>query len=186
MNKHRQYTLIFLLLFIFNISCTNEIRIVKEKDILFSFDTSSVGSTSMKIVSEELRNNNNISVIRERVYKRGTYAGAAMFSMCSSVIIAKKRGFSHFVILNSEINENCKECEWSQIITLGMLSDVDQSLVINLEDEKIINEHDVRTYITSSFPKIDLTKEAIEILDVNSFMPICKKMESICYVKKNS
>ena len=156
------------------------------KPILYSFDTEKLGSKNMKIVAEETSNNKNISVIRERVYTRGSYAGAAMFSMCSSVIITKNRGYSHFVILDQKSNGNCKECEWSQDTTIGMINDVNPGFVSNMQEviEETRNDKskklEVVKYLSQIFPQYKINEEHAEILAVSDFMVVCGRVQSIC------
>ena len=128
---------------------------------LLKFDTKKLGSKNMEIIIEELSYVDNISIVRERVMKRGSYAGAIMFQVCTLSSIAKKRGFKYFVVLDSKNIENCEGCEWSSEIVLGFLNNKD----LDLKEQ---------------FPKYYKQENDNTIEDVNEYSPVCNQVESIC------
>jgi len=171
--------LICIICLIFTSGCSKSAY--ESKKILYEFDSEKLGSSNMKITIKEISHKDNVSVIEERIYKRGSYAGAAMFSMCGNTIIAKNRGFSHFTILEQKSTNNCGNCEWSQKVTLGLVNNVNDELVVQLPDENNDQKSKlVKGFISKKFPKHYEGKEDINIFSVEEFWLVCKRVESIC------
>lgn len=76
-----------------------------------TMDTGEHGSDSMKILIKETQFSDNISTIKEKVYKRSTAVSSSMFTICSILIFTKKRGYSHAVMLDHSTNHDCDDCE---------------------------------------------------------------------------
>lgn len=166
-------------------SYAKEVKTMSE-DVLYSFDTTKMGSGNMAIKIEEHENHGNYSLIREEVYKRGSYAGAIMFSLCSSSVIAKKRGYSHFATLSSKDYEGCESCEMSWDTTLGFLNNVPDDLVnspgdeIETKVEKRLRLKKSQQYLNQVFPQEIITEKDIEITSINDFWLICRDVRKIC------
>lgn len=140
----------------------------------------------MKIQIQEFESHENYSLIRELIYRRGSYAGAIIFSVCSSSIIAKNRGFNHFVILSNEDYDGCSECEMSNNITVGFLERVPLELAPNIHEseesaeEKEIRLENVRTYLQDNFPENIINNKDADIMSVEDYWEICKNVRQIC------
>lgn len=183
----QQYKLKYLLAFILSLilllsSCTTK----NDLDILYTFDTVKMGSNNMKIQIEELEHHGSYSFLDERVYQRGSYAGAIMFSICSSSVIAKNRGYSYFTTLALSTGESCKSCEMNWRKTIGFLNDVPSELLLDIlgedetEHEKELRLKQTSEYLLERFPENLLSNKSHEITSVKDYWLICKNVNRIC------
>lgn len=176
-------TIAFFILFLLLPSCASQ---KQSRDVLYTFDTVKMGSGNMDIKIEELENHGNYSLIREQVYKRGSYAGSIMFSICSSSVIAKKRGYSYLAHLKIKNFEGCETCEMSWDKTIGFLNDVPDELLHSPEAQKETDREKglrmtkVSEYVKSNFPNNLTNEKDIEIIAVQDFWLICKDVNKIC------
>ncbi len=178
-----KFKVILLTIFMFSLSsCTTKNNI----DVLYRFDTEKMGSNNMKIKIEELEHHDNYSLLRELVYERGSYAGTIMFSVCTSSIIAKNRGFSHFAILSDKKYQTCDKCEMSFDKTIGFLNEVPPGLVFSIqegrekEEDKKNRINEVKEYLHQLFPEIIVDNKDADIVSVKDFWLVCKNVRHIC------
>jgi hypothetical protein len=137
----------------------------------------------MNIVIEETMFSKNVSTIEVTVYKRGSVAGASMFEMCGFTIFAKKRGYSHYVILEHSSNPDCSDCEWTSKTTIGYLNDVNPEYVQNIgnfDEPKKDKMGEIEKLLSEQFPLNYKSKELSGIIAIKDVMLICKRLETIC------
>ncbi|BHH82384.1 hypothetical protein [Desulforhopalus sp. 52FAK] len=156
-------------------------------DKLYSFDTEKLGSKNMSIVVEELSHSDNISVVRETVNKRGSYAGAIVFSLCSFSVIAENRGYKYFTVLNTTDNPWESHNEWSVDRKIGLLIDIDKELTVKISDkkhesvqEKNNRELKTKKYLEEQFPYQTIDADTNDIVSVKEYWPLCKNVRNIC------
>jgi hypothetical protein len=150
---------IFISFSIFFSSCTNP---AIENNQLLTLDSKKIGSDNMEIVIKETQFINNIAPIEETIYKRGSAAGASMFGMCGFTILAKKRGFSHYVMLEHTSSQDCNGCEWSSISRVGYLKNVKPTFVKSIgsfNESNLTSKNEIQKYLSEQFPQQKFTND---------------------------
>jgi hypothetical protein len=169
---------------IFSFSVCSYAQDTVGKNQLLTLDSKKLGSENMEIIIKETQFSDNIAQIEETVYKRGSVAGAIMFSMCSFTIFAKKRGYSHYVILEHSGDPYCKDCVRTFISKVGYLKNVKPCYVKslgNMDETSVSSKDDIKKFLSEQFPQYEFkNSQQLDIIAVSDFMLVCKDLENIC------
>lgn len=129
--KLKYFASCILLLFAFNI-------LANPKLLSFDAETTMGYSDDIKAQINEVQTNNQISIVTQKVFNRGTYADISMFTQCSIAQIARKHNYLYSTILDRKELTDCANCDWSFEYTVALLESES-----NLTSEKFKNFYKV-------------------------------------------